>query len=36
VAEAVRKRTEEIERTYNLTSQLEENAPNYRANKKEN
>jgi len=36
VAEAVRKRAEEIERGYNHTSQLEEKAPNLGTNKKEN
>jgi hypothetical protein len=36
VAEAVRKRTEEIEKAYNPISQLEENASNCGANKKEN
>ncbi len=36
VAEAVRMRAEEIERAYNQASQLEENASNYRAIKKEN
>jgi hypothetical protein len=36
VAEAVRKRTEEIERACNPISQLEENASNCGANKKEN
>jgi hypothetical protein len=36
VAEAVRKRAEEIERVYNLTSKLEEKVPNCGTNKKEN
>jgi hypothetical protein len=36
VAEAVRKRAEEIERVHNLTSKLEEWVSNCGANKKEN
>jgi len=36
VAEAVRKRAEEIERAYNPISQPEENASNCGATKKEN
>ena len=36
VAEAVRKRAEEIERVHDLTSQLEKKVSNFGANKKEN
>ena len=35
VAEAVRKRTEEIERLVSLSSQLEENVSSFEANKEE-